>query len=316
MSDINLINQPVNKLLFTVFTPTYNRKDLLLRLYDSLQKQTCRNFEWIIIDDGSTDGTEDLVKQIQLKTDLTIVYQWQTNKGKHMAINAVAKIARGELFIISDSDDELVPNALERLKHYWDAFTIENKSTVAGVFFLCKDQYGKLVGDKFPEDYQIMDLVGMGISKRISGEKGAMLQTSVLKMYPFPENLNNCYVPEGTLWAKMAKDWKMCFINEALRIYWIEGRSDSLSLISTTIKNYPGAHYYHLCFLNYNMRFFLKRPKLCMGEATRYIRLSLHLGFNLKTQFYKLIPVSAKILWALCLPLGVLFYYRDKASMK
>ena len=301
---------------FTVFTPTYNRKDLLSRVCKSLENQTYRNFEWIIIDDGSTDGTEEEVRQLQSKTDIKIVYKWQPNKGKHMAINAVVQIAKGELIIICDSDDELVPNALERLKFYWDAFAVEDKNTVAGIFFLCKDQNGNMVGDKFPKDYQVMDLVGMSIAERIEGEKGAMLQTAVLKKFPFPEDLNNCYVPEGTLWAKMAQNWKMCFINEALRIYWIEGRKDSLSLISTTIKNYPGALYYHQCFLNYNMRFFFNRPKLFFGEATRYTRLSLHLGINLSTQLLKIKPFFAKILWAIFIPLGFLFFLRDKLSHK
>ena len=313
------ILNPTNRsksLHFTVFTPTYNRKALLSRVCKCLENQTHRNFEWIIIDDGSTDGTEEEVRQLQSKTDIKIVYQWQPNQGKHMAINAVVKIAKGELIIICDSDDELVPNALERLKFYWDAFTLEDKRTVAGIFFLCKDQNGNMVGDKFPKDYQIMDLVGMSIAERIVGEKGAMLQTAILKMFPFPEDLNNCYVPEGTLWAKMAQNWKMCFINEPLRIYWLEERSDSLSLISTTVKNYPGSLYYHLCFLNYNMRFFYKRPKLFMGEATRYTKLSLHLGINFSQQYFKIKPLSAKLLWICFIPLGYILYLRDKIFRK
>lgn len=309
--DTAKIKNHTNDLLFTVFTPTYNRKELLPRLYKSLQNQTFQQFEWIIVDDGSTDDTKDQIALWQKEDKLNIIYQWQANQGKHIAINTVAKIAKGELFIICDSDDELVPDALERLKFHWDNFTKDEKNEVAGIFFLCIDQYGKLVGDKFPKNYQIMDLVGMGIAKGITGEKGALLQTRALKMYPFPENINKCYVPEGSLWAKMAKDWKMCFINEALRIYWIEGRSDSLSLISTTVKNYPGSLYSHLCFLNYNMRFFFKRPKLCMGEATRYTRLSLHLKINLAQQYSKLKPVSAKLLWLFFIPLGYFFYKRD-----
>lgn len=303
-------------LLFTVFTPTYNRKELLPRLYKSLQKQTYQNFEWIIVDDGSLDGTKELITEWQNKEDIKIIYQWQPNQGKHMAINKVSTIAKGRLFVICDDDDELVTNALERLKYYWDNFTNEEKNTVAGIFFLCVDQFGKLVGDKFPKDYEIMDLLGMEITNRITGEKGAMLQTKVLKMYPFPEDLNNCYVPEGSLWSKMARDWKMCFINEKLRIYWLEGRSDSLSLLSTNRKNYQGALYSHKCFLNYNMRFFYIRPKLCMGEATRYTHLSLYLGIGLIEQYRKIKPLSAKILWSLFVPLGFTFFIRDRFFRK
>lgn len=312
-SNIKTVN---SALLFTVFTPTYNRKDVLPRLYANLQKQHYSNFEWLIVDDGSTDGTEALVKQWQIEAKINITYHWQKNQGKHIAINLLAKIAKGELCVFIDDDDELVPNALSRLKFYWDNLNLQEKNTVAGIFFLCMDQYGKLVGDKFPKDYQIMDLTGMAIANRISGEKGSMIQTKALKMYPFPENLKKGYVPEGSLWAKMGKDWKMCFINELLRVYWLEGRSDSLSLLSTTIKNYPGSLYFHECFLNYNMRFFLSRPKLCMGEATRYTNLSFHLGINLITQASKIKPFSAKLLWFVCIPLGFAFFIKDKISSK
>ena len=296
-------------LLFTVFTPTYNRVDTLPRVFNCLKKQTYRNFEWVIIDDGSTDGTAELVKQWQQEgNDFPIVYQWQPNQGKHIAYNAVAKLARGLLFTSIDSDDEVVPTLLERLKYHWDKFTPGEKNIVSGISFLGLNQHGVLVGTKYPRDYQIMDLMGMYYLNRVKGDKGAMLQTRAFKMYPFPENIKNVVIGEGSFMYKMAKDWKMCFINEALAIFWIEGRLDSLSLMSTTSQNYAGAHYVHLCFLNYNMRFFTRRPKLCMGEATRYAKLSFHLQINLKEQGKAVKPVLAKLLWFFFMPLGYILF--------
>ena len=296
-------------LLFTVFTPTYNRVDTLPRVFNCLKKQTYRNFEWVIIDDGSTDGTAELVKQWQQEgNDFPIVYQWQPNQGKHIAYNAVAKLARGLLFTSIDSDDEVVPTLLERLKYHWDKFTPGEKNIVSGISFLGLNQHGVLVGTKYPRDYQIMDLMGMYYLNRVKGDKGAMLQTRAFKMYPFPENIKNVVIGEGSFMYKMAKDWKMCFINEALAIFWIEGRLDSLSLRSTTSQNYAGAHYVHLCFLNYNMRFFTRRPKLCMGEATRYAKLSFHLQINLKEQGKAVKPVLAKLLWFFFMPLGYILF--------
>lgn len=301
-------------ILFTVFTPTYNRKDLLPRVYNSLKNQTYQNFEWVIIDDGSTDGTEEIVRLWQHEADFEIVYQWQPNQGKHIAYNAVAKIARGELFLIIDSDDEIIANTLERLKFYWDNFSDKEKQTVGGISFLGLNQKGELVGTQFPIDYQIMDLMAMYYLNKISGDKGAVLQTKALKMYPFPEHIKNVVVGEGSFMSKFAKDWKMCFINETLAIFWIEGRSDSLSLASTTKKNYAGSQYVHECFLNYNLRFFNKRPKLCIGEATRYIRLSFHLKINVIKQNKALKSFSAKLLWFCCLPLGYFFFVKDKLT--
>ena len=309
-------NSAFSSTFFTVFTATHNRKELLPRLYLSLQKQTYPNFEWLVMDDGSTDGTEEIIKQWQDEKKINIVYHWQKNQGKHIAINSLTQIANGELCVIIDSDDELLPNSLERLKFHWDYFSLYEKETVAGISCTIQNQYGKLIGNKFPKDYQIMDMVGMGLVNRVIGDKGVMLQIKALKMYRFPENLNNFVVGEGALWSQMAKDWKMCFINETLVTAWVEGRSDSLSLLSTKIKNYPGTLYSHECFLNYNMRFFFNRPKLFFGEATRYTRLSFHLGINLKTQFLKIKPFSAKVLWIIFIPLGFLFFIKDKYTHK
>jgi glycosyltransferase involved in cell wall biosynthesis len=304
------------EILFTVFTPTYNRANLLPRVYASLQKQTYQNFEWIIIDDGSTDGTGELVKQWQQQAGFSIIYQWQPNQGKHIAYNAVAKLARGLLFTSIDSDDEIVPETYERLKYYWDNFTAAEKEYIGGISFVGKNQHGEIVGIKYPKDYQVMDLMEMYLVHGVTGDKGGVIQTRALKMYPFPGHIKNVVVGEGSFMYQMAKDWKMCFVNDVLGIFWIEGRSDSLSLASTSTKNYAGSHYVHLCFLNYNMRFFTRRPKLCMGEATRYSRLSFHLGINVVKQFAALKPFFARLLWLVCLPLGFAFFVKDKLVKK
>lgn len=299
-------------ILFTVFTPTYNRKELLPRVYSCLQNQTFQGFEWIIIDDGSTDGTESLVKEWQKEANFSIVYKWQPNQGKHIAYNTVAKILKGELFTNIDSDDEIVPNALERMKFHWDNFTESQKATVSGILFNSKDQFGNLVGTEFPENNQVTDLMEMLLINKVQGDKGGVLQTKAFIKYPFPEDIKNVYVPESSFMFKLANDWKTCFINETLRIYWLEDRSDSLSKVSTTVKNYKGSHYAHQCFLNYNMRFFSKRPKMFFGEATRYARLSFHLGLGLQKQIHQIKPNSAKLLWLSFMPLGFIFYAIDK----
>ena len=91
---------------FTVFTPTYNRAATLARVYESLQRQTFTDFEWIIVDDGSTDETAELVQQWRSESSFPIRYIWQPNQGKHVAFNRGVELARGELFLPHDSDDE------------------------------------------------------------------------------------------------------------------------------------------------------------------------------------------------------------------
>ena len=95
-----------NKVFCTVFTPAYNRKELLYRLYESLVEQTSKDFEWVIIDDGSTDGTDDMIASIK-EDSFSIIYKKVENGGKHRAINRGLDIAEGEVFAIVDSDDYL-----------------------------------------------------------------------------------------------------------------------------------------------------------------------------------------------------------------
>src|SRR5579883_1323984 len=102
---------------FTVLTPTYNRVGYLGRVYESLCAQTFRDFEWIIVDDGSTDGTQELVSS--WKPFFPIRYTWKPNGGKHTAVNVGVAMAAGEFTLILDSDDHCIPHTLERLDYHW-----------------------------------------------------------------------------------------------------------------------------------------------------------------------------------------------------
>lgn len=106
------------KYTFTVFTPTYNRWHTLHRVYYSLSSQTFKDFEWLIVDDGSTDDTKNLVQNWQKKSKFTIRYYYQPNLGKTAALNRGVKLALGKLFLILDSDDGCIPKALEKFKYY------------------------------------------------------------------------------------------------------------------------------------------------------------------------------------------------------
>ena len=103
---------------FTIFTPTYNREGLLISLYESLKKQTFKDFEWLIVDDGSVDNTNETVQQFIKENILNISYYYKENGGKQRAYNYALDNAKGELFICLDSDDEYVSNALEIILEY------------------------------------------------------------------------------------------------------------------------------------------------------------------------------------------------------
>jgi len=138
---------------FTVFTPTFNRKELLEKLYKSLQKQTFKDFEWLIVDDGSTDGTKEKVEEFLSEKKLEIKYYFKENGGKQRAYNFATEKANGELFICLDSDDEYVENGLETILKYWKKY--EKNSDIAGMGYLSTYPNGEIIGSSFPEKEMI-----------------------------------------------------------------------------------------------------------------------------------------------------------------
>src|SRR5260370_21551906 len=138
--------------VFTVFTPTYNRASTLPRVYESLKAQTFRDFEWLIVDDGSADNTREVVEKWQGEAAFPVRYIYQRNQGKPAAYNRAVQEARGELFLFIDSDDACFPQALERLKFHWDNIPAERRAKFSAVTVLCEDQHGQLCGEGFPHD--------------------------------------------------------------------------------------------------------------------------------------------------------------------
>src|SRR5581483_7740515 len=137
---------------FTVFTATYNRAYTLPRVYHSLCSQTFRDFEWLIVDDGSTDNTPELISQWQNAGNLPIRYLRQENRGRHVAFNRGVREAQGALFLNCDSDDACVPHALERFMYHWENIPLTERDGFSAVTALCMDTDGKIMGDKFPRD--------------------------------------------------------------------------------------------------------------------------------------------------------------------
>ncbi|TKB69499.1 MAG: glycosyltransferase family 2 protein [Nitrospira sp.] len=206
--------------LFTVFTPTYNRGHTLKRVYESLKNQTCKNFEWLIIDDGSTDNTRGQVDEWCRQGQVTIRYEFQPNQGKHSAHNYALDLARGKFFLPLDSDDSCVPQALERFKCHWDTIPTEVRSEFSGVCALCVDQHGRLVGDRFPHDVFDSNSLEVTFRFRIKGEKWGFHRTDILKHFRFPAMANASFIPESFVWFAIARHYKERYVNEALRIYW------------------------------------------------------------------------------------------------
>lgn len=209
----------------TVMTPTYNRAHTLPRVYECLLKQTFKEFEWVIVDDGSTDNTREIIEKWIAESRLNIRYVWQTNQHKKVAFNHGVREAKGELLVALDSDDTILPEALADMWSRWQSLT--DKEMYVGICGLCACTDGSIVGDAYPDNEISMTTLDMYFKYKVRGEKFGCLVTTVLRQFPFPEDIPG-FVPESLVWRHIARaGYKTLFINHVYRTYF--DSVDSLS---------------------------------------------------------------------------------------
>lgn len=219
---------------FTVFTPAYNRGYMIEQLYESLCRQTFRDFEWVVVDDGSTDNTEEVMQRLMAGDHFfPIVYEKQNNGGKHRAWNRGVELACGELFFGCDSDDYLTDDALEIADRIERSIPTEEKVRFAGICGLKAYQDASVVGTTF-EDAEYMDMTHLErIRNNVVGDKSEVIYTAVWKNYKYHEFEGEKFITEATSLNSMAADGlKMRYFNAVVKI--IEYRSDGLSASSVT----------------------------------------------------------------------------------
>ena len=197
-------------MLITVFTPAYNRKNLLTRLYESLCKQTYKDFEWVIVDDGSTDGTKELSQTLSEReeTFFPLRYFYQENGGKHRAINHGVREAQGELFA----------------KGYKG---IAHNHSFAGLCGLDGYLSGGLIGSGLPKDAIDATSIDIRFKYGVTGDLKEVFRTDVLKEYPFPQIEGERFCPEMLVWNRIASKYKLRFINQV--IYLAEYQDDGIT---------------------------------------------------------------------------------------
>lgn len=206
----------------TVITPAYNRAELLPRLYESLLRQTVQDFEWLVVDDGSTDDTGGLIEQYRRQKRIRIIYVKQMNGGKHTALNrGIATIRSGLTFIV-DSDDYLPENAVEIILSYHRKYG--NTPGLCGYSFLRCHRDGRVNTAPFPENEKIATYLESRINGGIGGDKAEVFFTDILKKYPFPVFAGEKYMPEDVVWMQMSGPYRMVHINENVYICdYLEG---------------------------------------------------------------------------------------------
>ena len=212
-------------MLITVFTPTYNRASLLPRLYESLNAQSFKDFEWLIVDDGSVDDTESLIQSYIGEANTTIRYYKQANGGKHRAINHGVREAKGELFMIVDSDDRLPADALERVAYYYEQ--VKDDTRFAGVCGLKCYFDGGQTGGEQPFDTTDCSMLDIRLKHHIVGDMAEVFRTEVLREMPFPEIEGERFCPEALVWNRISQKYVMRYFHE--NIYECEYQPDGLT---------------------------------------------------------------------------------------
>lgn len=210
--------------MITIFTPTYNRAYIIGKLYQSLCKQTCQDFEWLIVDDGSTDNTESIIKSYNEENKIVIRYHKQENGGKHTAINKAMNLAEGELFFIVDSDDLLADDAVETIIDDWEKVKGEG---LCGISYLRGYADGKMIGQSFPKERCVDNFIDLRVNKGVSGDKAEVWETNKLRQYKFPIFPGEKFIGEGYLWYQLGLRYDMLFVNKV--IYICEYLDDGLT---------------------------------------------------------------------------------------
>lgn len=233
--------------MVTIFTPTYNRAELIVRLYNSICRQGCTDFEWLIVDDGSTDNTDEEVKAWQAKATFPIRYYKQPNGGKYRAFNRALELAEGELFFTVDSDDYLPDNAIATIINKADLLKGDD---IIGLMTLKAYPDGNIIGKPYSEG--IAPSTSYHLERKgEGGERSIILRTEMARRFPFPDCGNEKFVTESVVYDRYAlAGLKYVVTNDILTIceYQPEGLSSNPHKLM--ISNPTGYVYYYAQRIN------------------------------------------------------------------
>jgi glycosyltransferase involved in cell wall biosynthesis len=289
---------------FTVFTPTFNRAHTLPRVYNSLRSQTFTDFEWLVVDDGSTDETRQLVGAWAREAPFPIRYFHQPNSGKHVADNFALREARGRFYATLDSDDWYLPNSLDRFLGVWNSIDAGRRNAFVGVVGLCADPSGAVIGSTFPDHVLDTTYTDLRWKHGVTGDNAGCARTDVVRRFPHPLIAGENLIIEALVLARIAREYQVRCVNEILRVteYQLGGISDSGRRFVENPRT--------------TTRFFLEQLQNGHLHGKERLRAQAnHARYALHARLLKgsLSDSPSKILWLVTLPVAVSLYLRDRA---
>lgn len=287
----------------TIFTPAYNRAHTLDRTYESLLRQNCNDFVWLIIDDGSKDNTRELVESWMKENRIEIRYIYQENQGMHGAHNTAYRNIDTELNTCIDSDDYMPDNAVEIIVNFWKEYGSEK---YAGIIGLDSTENGGIIGTSFPEDMKETTLNGF-YAKGGRGDKKLVYRTDIIKQYPeYPIFEGEKYVGLAYKYMLIDQDYQLLTINKPLVIVEYQQDGSSVNMYRQYWNNPNG------------FAFFRKTEMVTTKSFSRKFIVCVHYvssSFIAKNKrFIKESP--EKMLTALAIPLGYMLYLYIKYKVK
>lgn len=288
--------------MLSICTPTYNRAYTLKRVYQSLLEQSDKEFEWVIIDDGSSDGTKELVEKFKEENKIHIIYSYHTNQGKHMSLDKAYKLSNFEYILCLDSDDWLVESAVEVINKDYNKF-IKKSNKIAGAVYLDKFEDGKILGTELPEN-EIVNWIDLKHKSNMQGDKCYVFKKSVLINYPFITFDNNKHMPPTYQFYLISRDYDMLTVNTPLKVveYLEDGITNNVKKnYFTSAENYA----YFRKIINYQLPTLKEQIKNIILYNVSYINSN-------RNDQIKLTNDKTKLISKLLLPISLFlsFYYK------
>jgi glycosyltransferase involved in cell wall biosynthesis len=282
--------------ILTIFTPTYNRGYILSRCYESLKNQTNKDFIWLIIDDGSTDGTKQLVQNWIKENEIKIRYHFQDNQGMHGAHNTAYNLIDSELNVCIDSDDYMPNDAVEKIIKFWKEFGDE---TVSGIIGLDAFSNQEIIGTRLPEYLKKSTLYDLYEKHGVKGDKKLVYRTDLTKKHPYPLFEGEKYVGLSYKYLKLDTEYKLLIMNEILCHVEYLTDGSSLNMLMQYKKNPKGFSFLRKELMSLPFSGFLYKFR----QAVHYVSSSL-----LSRNFRFIKETPDKPITILALPFGAMLY--------
>jgi glycosyltransferase involved in cell wall biosynthesis len=255
----------------TVFTPTYNRAYTLHLCYESLRRQSCKDFVWLVVDDGSTDDTRAMVGRWQAEGAVPIVYLYQENQGMHGAHNTAYANIDTELNVCIDSDDYMPDDGVGKIVSFWKA---HGSARVAGIVGLDAAFGGDVIGTRLPEGLAASTLTDLYAKRKVKGDKKLVYRSELTRSYPaYPLFPGEKYCPLSYKYALIDRQYPLLILNEVLCHVEYLPDGSSRNMLRQYYRNPRGFAFFRKVAMEY-----APTPKERFREAMHYVSSCLLYG--------------------------------------